>query len=314
MAKNINTKPIDVLLVEDDPGDRKLIEQALAEPSHFFGPFNVETAETLCEAVERLGEGKYDIVLLDLNLPDSSDMRTVESMHNSNCRVPIIVLTGLPDGKRGLKAIEKGAEDYLIKDRISNDGLKRAICYTIERKQVEKTIIEAKENAERAWARTEEINRKLKTSIERANLLAEEARVANIAKSEFLANMSHEIRTPMNAIVGFSEMLIEEKLTDELTKYADTIRNSAQNLLTIINDILDFSKIEAGKLKTEIVECSPGQILHNIDLLLRPTALAKGLKFEISKCDRLPVKIRTDPARLRQSLINLINNAIKFTQ
>lgn len=143
----------------------------------------------------------------------------------------------------------------------------------------------------------------------------EEAEAANTSKSDFLANMSHEIRTPMNAIVGFGEMLAEEaNLPAEQKKYVDTICMASQNLLTIINDILDFSKIEAGKLKTEIIECSMSEMIENLDLLLRPSAQKKGLAFEILQCDNLPEIIRTDPVRVRQCLINLVNNAIKFTE
>lgn len=133
-------------------------------------------------------------------------------------------------------------------------------------------------------------------------------------KSEFLANMSHEIRTPMNAIIGFGDLLAEEKLSHQQRLYINTIRSAGQNLLILINDILDFSKIEAGKLNIDKTECDLGEILGHIDSLMRPTALNKGLDFQILQCSPLPQKITTDSARVCQCLINLINNAIKFTQ
>jgi signal transduction histidine kinase/CheY-like chemotaxis protein len=157
-------------------------------------------------------------------------------------------------------------------------------------------------------------NQRLQISAERANLLAKQAVQANKAKSEFLANMSHEIRTPMNAILGFGELLCEESLAPEQKKYVDIILSSGKSLLQIINDILDFSKIEAGKLKTEIVDCALVQMLDEIESLFRPMCRQKNLDFDVLYCSELPQMIRTDPVRLRQCLVNLLGNAIKFTE
>jgi signal transduction histidine kinase/CheY-like chemotaxis protein/PAS domain-containing protein/HPt (histidine-containing phosphotransfer) domain-containing protein len=142
----------------------------------------------------------------------------------------------------------------------------------------------------------------------------EMAESANNAKSEFLANMSHEIRTPMNAIIGFSDILSDEKLTEEQADYVMTIRGSSQHLLELINDILDFSKIEAGKLDVEIIDCSLKELFARFESMIRPAAMEKGLDFAIKELGELPLNIRTDPTRLNQCLVNLVNNAIKFTK
>jgi signal transduction histidine kinase len=149
---------------------------------------------------------------------------------------------------------------------------------------------------------------------DQANILAHEAMSANRAKSEFLANMSHEIRTPMNSIVGFSEILSETDLPEEANSYVKLICNSSQILMQLIKDILDFSKIEAGKLQIEIEECHIGDLLGEVESMMRPLAIEQGIQFEILQCDVIPDIIRTDLIRLRQCLINLINNAIKFTE
>lgn len=184
---------------------------------------------------------------------------------------------------------------------------------TVQRRTQE-ALEQARKQATDAYQATERANRQLAEAAERAQLLAQQAMMANRAKSDFLANMSHEIRTPMNAIVGFSELLEREDLSEEQRKFARTIAQSARNLLDLIDDILDFSKIEAGKLTLEMLETDLGQLLEGIDSLLRPRAQQKQLHFDVLQCDALPQFIRTDPTRLRQCLINLAGNAIKFTE
>jgi signal transduction histidine kinase/ActR/RegA family two-component response regulator len=180
--------------------------------------------------------------------------------------------------------------------------------------QLEEKVRERTAELSNAWAKTEQVNRELAKSVEEANLLAKEAQAANEAKSEFLANMSHEIRTPMNAIIGFSDILSDEELTEEQKGFIDNISNSGHRLLQLINDILDFSKIEAGKMDVEMTECSLKQLFASVKSTMLPFAIEKGLEFEIVEDSALPANIRTDPARLEQCLINLINNAIKFTE
>ena len=180
--------------------------------------------------------------------------------------------------------------------------------------QLEEKVRERTAELSNAWAKTEQVNRELAKSVEEANLMAKEAQAANEAKSEFLANMSHEIRTPMNAIIGFSDILSDEELTQEQKGFIDNISNSGHRLLQLINDILDFSKIEAGKMDVEMAECSLKQLFASVKSMMLPFAIEKGLEFEIVEDSALPAKIRTDPARLEQCLINLENNAVKFTE
>ena len=176
-----------------------------------------------------------------------------------------------------------------------------------EKKHAEDGLIEAK-------GQIEDTNRRLKATAEQARLLAEKATRSNRAKSELLASSSHDLRTPMNSIIGFAEILLDTTLDDEQKEYAKTIHQSAKGLLSLINDILDYSRIEAGKLKIEIVSCQLREIISEIRAMMETGARQKGLEFTVDIDKRLSSTFFTDPTRLKQCLINLVGNAIKFTE
>jgi PAS domain S-box-containing protein len=201
-----------------------------------------------------------------------------------------------PDGSAVPVAVTIGSFE------LAGERLRSVVLRNIERRRREEQRL-------RGYARALE---RANADLERARRNAEQA---GAAKTEFLANMSHEIRTPMTAILGFTDILLEDGTADAAERHdaLRTIRRNGAYLLEILNDILDISKIEANRLEIEEVPCSPARIFGDVADLMRPRAMDKGVQVLLELDGPIPDRLMSDPVRLRQILLNLVGNAVKFT-
>jgi len=275
---------IRVLVIDDSPSDIALIRNLLSQSRDVL--FRVDAAERLSAAATRLTAGDLDVVLTDLGLPESRGLETFHRVNAYAPTLPIVVLTDLDDETVAVEAVHAGAQDYIVKGELEGVVLARSLRYAIERKRVQLELHKA----------------------------AEAAEAASRAKSTFLTNMSHEIRTPMNAIIGMSELLLSGDPTDEQREYLEMVLESAESLLAIINEVLDFSKIEAGKVALDHIRFDFSRLMQDI---LKSLAVRVGERDLELVCDihrDVPRFLIGDPHRVRQIIVNLVGNALKFTE
>jgi signal transduction histidine kinase len=298
----MNDKTIKILLIEDNAGDIRLIREMLTEAKYIA--FDLECVDRLSTGLERNARGDIDIILLDLGLPDSQGLDTFNTINDQTSKVPIIVLTAFEDDAWAIKAVRNGAQDYLVKGKVDSTLLVRTIRYALERKKAEAELQKARDTLEiKVMERTEELHD--------ANIRLKEL---GSLKNAFISSMSHELRTPLNSIIGFTGIMLQGmtgELTGEQRRQLTIVKKSGDHLLALISDVIDVSRIEANHIELDVKEFDFSDMVRDVRDSFKVAIDEKGLKLVLEVPEKLMVE--SDERRMKQVIMNLVSNAVKFT-
>lgn len=278
-----------VLYVDDTNNDKVFVQKRLRKKAPYI---SLDAINIDADVVYHLRKHRYDVLLLDCPHNDQIALEIVKQIRTKYEEPIPIVITATSDSEEiATQALRLGVSDYIVKDPAYFQRLPAVLEAAYARARLHQIVVHQERLRDRQRA----------------------AESANSQKSRFIANLSHEIRTPMNSIIGLIFLLQQTQLTEQQRDFVEKTAHSAEHLLDILNDTLDLSKIEAGIIELECVDFLLGDVLADLQGILAAAAHAKGLDFLIDIAPGLPQELNGDPLRLKQILLNLAGNAIKFT-
>jgi signal transduction histidine kinase len=284
------------LVVDDDPALLRTTDRMLANHGYL-----VETALDGKTALQKIEAGSFDVIVCDIYMPEMSGLELTEKIRTAGFDVPIILVTGNPHLETVIKAMERGVLRYLARP-FTPQRLIGAVAEAVRLHGIERARQLALDNDA------------LRTLVDELHRSQEAALAASRAKTAFLANMSHELRTPLNGIMGLTDLVLLSDLSPDQRKCLVSAKESASTLLGLINDLLDFAKIEAGKLSLEQINVPLREQIEDVLAGFAVLAHEKGLELALEVAPDVPDALIGDPIRLKQLLMNLVSNALKFTE
>ena len=298
-----------LLLVEDNPGDARLIQETLADAGDDM--FELAHVEDLASGLARLDENEFQLVLLDLDLPDSVGLDTFQQMRVGAPRIPFIVLTGLDDEGLALKAVQLGAQDYLIKGEADSRLLVRAIRYAIEREQTQQKIKALNADLER---RVAERTQELAAANQALARINEELRELDRMKTSFIRVTSHELNTPVQVILGMLSLLQQYNPEEHASweRAFKVARRRAIGLQKLVTRILKISQLGEYWSRLERVPVNPDKLVQRVVSEVTPAGSLRSQTLEVEISEGLS-DAPMDYDKILDVLLNLVMNAIKFT-
>ena len=297
-----------VLLVEDSAADREVVRRLLRQRTRTYTILEASSGEeglAICRGTH------VDCVILDYFLSDMDGLQFLDALAAPTGQVPLPValVTARDDDATAAKVLARGAQDYLVKEALTSHALGRAVENTIEKFRILRELDEQR-------AAVELRNHKLEVLREELQAKVEDLADATKAKDRFLAVMSHEMRTPLNAILGYADLLdmeLEGVLAEGQRQQVERIRVGSRHLLGLINDVLDLTRADARKLDLDMRPVALPAVVEEVAALLQAQAAPRGIALVVEPCSREIPHVQADLQRLRQILLNLVGNALKFT-
>jgi signal transduction histidine kinase/HPt (histidine-containing phosphotransfer) domain-containing protein len=302
-----------LLIVDDDETDRRLYGWLLARQAP--GGFEIDEAQDGSTGIAALREQNFDCLLLDFSLPDVTGLEfLVEAMNGGELPCAVVLITGHGNEAIAVEAMKLGVQDYLVKDHVNEGRLWRAIVRAVSQRELRMKLASSMLALTAANATLEqEVAAHTKTEAE-LRAAKEAAEQASQAKTRFVAMVTHELRTPLNGILGYAQLLrLEGGLTAQQNTRVGAMMQAGRHLFGMVERVLDFASIESGRMELHPVTISVRDVTEACMASVGPAAAERGLSLRLVCAHDAPRQIVADLSRLRQVLLNLLGNAVKFT-